>query len=342
MTKSILTDERRLLKEAELIGLGIETSCDETSVSVVKNGHEILANIVSSQAVHSIYGGVVPELAARAHLPLIVPITKTALAVAKKDFKDLDLVTATYSPGLIGALLVGLSFAKALATALAIPFVAVNHLEGHIFSVLLEYPAIEFPFISLIISGGHTEFVLVKDLCVYELLGTTLDDACGEAFDKVAKMMGLGYPGGSFIEKLAATGNRNIKFPMPKIEKYDFSFSGLKTAVLYYLRDTKNPKKEDIACSFQEVVFDFLLAKIEAVTEATGIRRVAISGGVAVNNRLREKVKVFSQKNGITCFFPRPELCTDNAAMIAAAGYARYQLFGASPLSVPALARAKL
>jgi N6-L-threonylcarbamoyladenine synthase len=322
--------------------LGIETSCDETAASVVADGKTVLANIVSAQSIHSIYGGVVPELASRAHLPLIVPITKTALAVAKMDYKDLNLIAATYAPGLIGALLVGLSFAKALALGLGIPFVAVNHLEGHIFAVLLEYPDIEFPFICLIISGGHTELILVKDLCDYEILGTTLDDACGEAFDKVAKMLGLPYPGGSFIEKLAEKGNRNIKFPLPQIEKYDFSFSGLKTAVLYYLRDTKNPKIEDIACSFQEVIFDFLLNKMAKVVEATGIRRVAISGGVAVNNRLRARVKAFAQKNGITYYFPRPELCTDNGAMIAAAGYARYQRFGSSPLTTPAQARARL
>ncbi|MEO0115119.1 MAG: tRNA (adenosine(37)-N6)-threonylcarbamoyltransferase complex transferase subunit TsaD [candidate division WOR-3 bacterium] len=324
------------------ICLGIETSCDETSVSVVADGKEILSNIVSSQSIHSIYGGVVPELAARAHLPLIVPITETALAVAKVDYKDLNLIAATYAPGLIGALLVGFSFAKALALGLSIPFVAVNHLEGHIFAVLLEYPNIEFPFISLIISGGHTELILVKDHCDYTILGTTLDDACGEAFDKVAKMLGLPYPGGHFIERLAEKGNRTIKFPIPQIENYDFSFSGLKTAVLYYLRDTQDPKKEDIACSFQEVVFDFLLNKIEKAVVATGIRRVAISGGVAVNKRLRERVKTFADKNQITCFLPKSELCTDNAAMIAAAGYSRYQHFGASPLTTPALARAKL
>lgn len=324
------------------ICLGIETSCDETSASVVRDGKNILANIVSSQFIHSIYGGVVPELASRAHMPLIVPITKTALAVAKIDYKDLNLIAATHTPGLVGALLVGLSFAKALSISMNIPFVAVHHLEGHIFAVFLEYPDIELPFISLIISGGHTELILVKKRCGYELLGTTLDDACGEAFDKVAKMMGLSYPGGSFIEKLARNGKRNINFPLPKIGRYDFSFSGLKTAVLYYLRSHKNPKIEDIACSFQEVVFDFLLTKIQAVVEATRIRRVAISGGVAVNNRLRERVGSFAEKNGITCFFPKAELCTDNAAMIAAAGYARYQLYGPSALTTPALARSML
>ena len=325
-----------------LLCLGIETSCDETSASVIKNGQEVLANIVSSQSIHSIYGGVVPELASRAHLPLIVPMTETAIAVAKVDYKDLSLVAATNTPGLIGALLVGLSFAKALAMSLKIPFVAVNHLEGHIFSVLLEYPDIEFPFISLIISGGHTELILVKERCVCQLLGTTLDDACGESFDKVAKMMGLPYPGGSFVEKLASKGNRTIKFPLPKIERYDFSFSGLKTAVLYYLRDTKNPKLEDIACSFQEVVFDFLLAKIQSVVDELGIRRVTISGGVAVNNRLRERIKTFAKKNEIDYYFPRAELCTDNAAMIAAAGTERYKKFGSSSFTIPAQARAQI
>ena len=324
------------------ICLGIETSCDETGASVVRNGKEILSNIVSSQSIHSIYGGVVPELASRAHLPLIVPMTETAVEVAKVDYKDLNLIAATYAPGLIGALLVGLSFAKALAMALEIPFVAVNHLEGHIFSVLLEYPDIELPFLSLIISGGHTELILVKDRCIYEIMGTTLDDACGEAFDKVAKMMGLPYPGGSFIERLATKGNRNIKFPLPQVAKYDFSFSGLKTAVLYYLRDNKEPKLEDIACSFQEVIFDFLLAKIQTAVEDTGIRRITISGGVAVNTRLRERFNNYAKKNEISCYFPRFELCTDNAAMIAAAGFERFQRFGSSPLSVPAQARAQI
>ncbi len=322
--------------------LGIETSCDETSSSIVQNGKIILSNIVSSQSIHSVYGGVVPELASRVHLPLIVPMTKTALAVAKIEYKDLNLIAATYAPGLIGALLVGLSFAKALALALSIPFVAVNHIEGHIFSVLLEQPKIEFPFLSLIISGGHTELIRVNDYCVYETLGTTLDDACGESFDKAAKMMGLSYPGGSFIEKLASKGSRNINFPLPQVPNYDFSFSGLKTAVLYYLKDTKRPKLEDVACSFQEVVFDFLLNKIQLLIEDTGIRRITISGGVAVNNRLRVRFKNFAQKNEINYFFPRPELCTDNAAMIAAAGYARHQRFGASSLDVPALARIQI
>lgn len=322
--------------------LGIETSCDETSASIVIDGKTILSNVVSSQSIHSIYGGVVPELASRAHLPLIVPTTRTALEVAKVNYPDLNLVAATYAPGLIGALLVGLSFAKALAQALEIPFVAVNHLEGHIFSVLLEYPEIQLPYISLVISGGHTELIMVKDRCNYELLGTTLDDACGEAFDKAAKMMGLPYPGGSFIERLATKGSRNIKFPVPQIEKYDFSFSGLKTAVLYYLQDTKNPKLEDIACSFQEVIFDFLLAKIQSVVETTGIRRVAISGGVAVNNRLRERVKLFGQKLEIQSYFPRPELCGDNGAMIAAAGFERFHRKGASPLTIAAQARAQI
>ena len=324
------------------ICLGFETSCDETSISLVRDGKDILANIISSQSVHTIYGGVVPELASRAHLPLIVPMTKTALAVAEVGYKDLNLVAATYAPGLIGALLVGLSFAKALSLVLEIPFVAVNHLEGHIFSVLLEHPAIEFPYIALIISGGHTELILVKDRCSYELLGTTLDDACGESFDKVAKMLNLPYPGGSFIEKLAAAGKRSIKFPLPKISRFDFSFSGLKTAVLYYLRDTKDPKFEDVACSFQEVVFDFLLTKIQSVVEECGIRRVAVSGGVAVNNRLRERVNNFARKNEVECYFPGAELCTDNAAMIAAAGYERFKRFGSSPLSIPAQARAQI
>jgi N6-L-threonylcarbamoyladenine synthase len=329
--------------------LGIETSCDETGASVVAreqvNGkieNKILSNIVSSQYIHSQFGGVIPELASRAHIQLIVPITKTALEVAKIDFKDLDGIAVTYAPGLVGALLVGLSFAKALSLSLNKPFVGVNHLEGHIFSVFLSYPDLEPPFLAMVISGGHTELLLIKDRCEYEALGSTTDDACGEAFDKVARMLGLAYPGGALVEKLARDGKRNIKFPVPHIPGYDFSFSGLKTAVLYYIKGEKNPVLADIACSFQEVVCDFLLKKIHLASDNFKINRIGVSGGVAINKRIQERFAEYGKKHNLEFYFPKPQMCTDNAAMIAAAGIERYTRFGPSPLSLSAEARVKL
>jgi N6-L-threonylcarbamoyladenine synthase len=322
-----------------MIVLGIETSCDETAVSVVVNDQEIRSNIVSSQWVHSRFGGVVPELAARAHLRLLVPVTKTALAAAEVTFPQIDLIAVTYAPGLLGAIFSGLSFAKSLALALRIPLIAVHHLEAHLFSLFLEYPAIEFPFIALIVSGGHTELLLVNNRCSYQTLGTTLDDACGEAFDKVAKLLGLPYPGGYPLQELARTGKPVIKFPKPTTGGFDFSFSGLKTAVLYYLRDAVEPRSADVASSFQEVATDALVDKISKATEAYGISRIGISGGVAANARLRQKLDSSKKRFGWTVYLPRTELCTDNAAMVAACGYERYQRFGPSPLSITAQAR---
>lgn len=329
--------------------LGIETSCDETAASVIlahehkpRPTYEIHSNIVSSQYVHSQYGGVIPELASRAHIQLIVPITQTALEVAKTDYKDLDGIAVTYAPGLVGALLVGLSFVKALSLSLDKPFVGVNHLEGHIFSLLLSYPDLEPPFLVMIISGGHTELLLIKGLCDYEQLGSTSDDACGEAFDKVARMLGLPYPGGAFVEKLAQNGKRTIKFPIPDIPAYDFSFSGLKTAVLYYLQKEKNPIQEDVAYSFQETVSDFLLKKIHLASDNYKINRIGVSGGVAINKRIQERFYEYSKKHNFQFYFPNPQMCTDNAAMIAAAGIERYKRFGPSPLSLTAEARVKL
>jgi len=302
----------------------------------------ILSNIVSSQYIHSKYGGVIPELASRAHIQLIVPITKTALEVAKIDYKGLDGIAVTYAPGLVGALLVGLSYAKTLSLSLGKPFVGINHLEGHIFSLFLSYPELEPPFLALIISGGHTELMIIKGRCEYEALGSTLDDACGEAYDKVARMLGLLYPGGAFVEKLAQDGQRNIKFPVPHIPGYNFSFSGLKTAVLYYLKTEKNLIPEDIAHSFQETVIDFLLKKIRLASDNYKIRRIGVSGGVAINNRIRERFNEYAKEHNLEFYFPQPSMCTDNAAMIAAAGIERYNRFGPSPLSLTAEARVKL
>ncbi len=332
-----------------MIFLGIETSCDETGASVVnrelennKPRYEILSNIVSSQYVHSKFGGVIPELASRAHIQLIVPIVRTALEVAKIDYADLDGIAVTYAPGLVGSLLVGLSFAKALSLSLNKPFIGVNHLEGHIFSLFLSYPQLRPPFLALIVSGGHTELMIIKDYCSYETLGSTIDDACGEAFDKVARMLGLAYPGGALVEKLALNGKRNIKFPVPQMPDYDFSFSGLKTSVLYYVKNNANPKLEDIAHSFQETVIDFLLKKVQKAVDKYSINRIGISGGVAINNRIRERFQEFGQKNGMQFYFPQPSMCTDNAAMITAAGIERFARFGPSPLSLSAESRVKL
>jgi len=325
-----------------MLTLGIETSCDETAAAIVADGREIKSNIVSSQWVHSRFGGVVPELAARAHLRLLAPVTSTALEAASVNFSDLDLIAVTYAPGLIGAILAGLSFSKALALTLRRPFVAVHHLEAHIFALFLEFPEIEFPFLTLVVSGGHTELILVQDRCAYETLGTTLDDACGEAFDKVAKLLGLPYPGGYPLQELAKTGKPTIKFPKPSVAGFDFSFAGLKTAVLYFLRDTKKPNPADVACSFQEKATDSLVDKISRAVEAFGINRVGVSGGVAANERLRQKLETAKKRFGWNVFLPRPELCTDNAAMVAACGFERFNRFGPSPFSLAAQSRTPL
>ncbi|MCS7258259.1 MAG: tRNA (adenosine(37)-N6)-threonylcarbamoyltransferase complex transferase subunit TsaD [candidate division WOR-3 bacterium] len=328
-----------------MIFLGIETSCDETAVGIVskENSEEkILSNIVSSQWVHKRYAGVLPELASRAHIQLIVPVFKTALEVAKIGYSEIDGIAVTYAPGLVGALLVGLSFAKAVSISINKPFVGVNHLEGHVFAIFLSHPEIELPFICLIISGGHTELVLVKDRCSYEVLGSTIDDACGEAFDKVARMLGYSYPGGAFIEKLSESGKHSIKFPLPNVAKLDFSFSGLKTAVLYFLKENPTYPKEDVACSFQNVVVDFLLKKINQAVEQLGIRQVGVAGGVAINRYLQRRFFEYGTLYNIKFYFPRPELCMDNGAMIALAGLERYRRFGPSPLSLSPIARVRL
>ncbi|MEO0102471.1 MAG: tRNA (adenosine(37)-N6)-threonylcarbamoyltransferase complex transferase subunit TsaD [candidate division WOR-3 bacterium] len=318
--------------------LGIETSCDETCAAVLRDGREILSNIVSSQYLHSRYGGVIPEVASRAHIKHLVPIVETALAVARIDFSEIELVAATYGPGLIGSLLVGLSFAKGLSLSLNKPFVGVNHIEGHIFSSLLAYQEIKPPFLSLIISGGHTELYFVEEIGKYKLLGMTLDDAGGEAFDKVGKLLGFPYPAGFKIEEMAKKGKRTVKFPIPQVAGANFSFSGLKTAVLYFLKDNPNYPKEDIAHSFQEVVFDFVEEKIIFAVKECSLRVMTISGGVTANGRLRERLAQLGRKEGIKFYIPPLSLCTDNAAMIAACGYERFKKFGPANLDLPAKA----
>jgi N6-L-threonylcarbamoyladenine synthase len=307
--------------------LGVETSCDETAASVVENGKEILSNIVCSQMVHERYGGVVPELASREHIRAIVPIIQLALDQAKIPLEKIEGVAVTYGPGLIGSLLIGLSFAKAISYSLNVPLIGINHIEGHIFANFLEHPELSPPFVCLVISGGHSNLVYVAQKGNYELMGQTRDDASGEAFDKVAKILNLGYPGGPVIDKASKEGNPDFfRFPRAYLEEgsFDFSFSGLKTAVAIYTSKLspkqQNHQKIDIAASFQEAVVDVLVDKGIKACMKKRTRKIALAGGVARNTRLRERLKTEAEKHHLKVFYPSPILCTDNAAMIASAG----------------------
>ena len=311
-----------------MIILGIETSCDETAVAVVKDATAILSSVVSSQVdVHHRYGGVVPELASRKHIEAIVPVIEEAMSKAALPVTDIDAVAATRGPGLVGALLVGFSFAKACAYAWDVPWVGVNHLEGHINSVFLETDPPEFPFVALLVSGGHTGIYHVTDHITVELMGQTRDDAAGEAFDKVAKMLNLGYPGGGVIDRISKEGNpATVKFPRPYLDKsnFDFSFSGIKTAVKRYImnnEDRLTDRTPDIAAGFQEAVLDVLCYKVIRAALEKGCDQIALVGGVAANSRLRERLRTAAERKGISVFIPSHHLCGDNAAMIAAAGY---------------------
>ena len=308
--------------------LGIETSCDETAAAVVKDGTSILTSVVSSQVdVHHLYGGVVPELASRKHIEAIVPVVDEALHQVGLPLTEIDAIAVTRGPGLVGALLVGFSFAKSLAYALDIPWVGVNHLEGHINSVFLEDDPPAFPFVALLASGGHTSIYHVTDHITLELMVQTRDDAAGEAFDKVAKVLDLGYPGGGVIDRLAKQGDpARIKFPRSYLNKgsFDFSFSGIKTAVNRYAarhRDQLQDRIADIAAGFQEAVMDVLTFKAIQAAVAKDCSRIALVGGVAANSRLREKLTSDASQQGLRVHIPSIQLCGDNAAMIAAAGY---------------------
>ena len=312
--------------------LSIESSCDETAAAVTLNGREILSNIIYSQiAIHTEYGGVVPEIASRKHIEKIDEVVSDALKEANCTMDDIDAIAVTYGPGLVGALLVGVSYAKAMAFALDKPLVGVHHIEGHISANYIENKTLEPPFICLVVSGGHSHLVVVKDYGEYEILGRTRDDAAGEAFDKVARSIGLGYPGGPKIDKVSKTGNPNaIKLPRAKIEgsEYDFSFSGLKSAVLNYLNQAEMKGEkivvEDVAASFQKAVVDVLVEhSIDAVNKY-GLKKFAIAGGVASNSGLREAFTERCKKEGIEFYHPSPIFCTDNAAMIGVAGYYEY------------------
>ncbi|MHB0913353.1 MAG: tRNA (adenosine(37)-N6)-threonylcarbamoyltransferase complex transferase subunit TsaD [Armatimonadota bacterium] len=306
--------------------LGIETSCDDTSAAVVADGREILSNIVSSQVdLHAKFGGVVPEVASRKHVELVNPVVREALDAAGIDFPDLDAVAVTNRPGLVGAVLVGVTAAKAVSAALSIPLIGVHHLEGHIYANFLVNPELAFPFVCLVVSGGHTDLVLVSGHGEYEMLGRTRDDAAGEAFDKTARVLGLGYPGGPVIDRLAKGGNpRAVRFPRARLDSLDFSFSGLKTAVIRFFQEHAGEfSLEDIAASFQSAVVEALVANTLAAVEKTGVRRVALAGGVAANSSLKQRMREAADERGIELTVPPPVLCTDNAAMIACAGYYR-------------------
>ncbi len=308
--------------------LGIDTSCDDTSASIVENGTKIISNIVSNQnEIHEKYGGIVPELASRRHLEMIWPVVDEALNKANAGLNDISAIAVCHGPGLIGSLLVGVCFAKSLAHVHNIQLVAVNHLEGHIFSSFLEEPVPEFPFIALVVSGGHTSIYKVEGFEMYTELGRTRDDAAGEAFDKVAKLLGLGYPGGPLIDDLSKKGRPDaILFPRPSINNsLDFSFSGLKTAVLNCIRKDPHTKKEDIAASFQSAAVDVLIEKTIKAAEKEGLDKIVLTGGVSSNMTLRKTIKKRAQEEKFNVYLLSPYLCTDNAAMIASAGFFRFK-----------------
>ena len=312
----------------DIITLAIESSCDETACAILKNGREVLSNIISTQIeLHKKFGGVVPEVASRKHIENIPMVVQEALEEANITFDDIDHIAVTYGPGLLEQLLVGLSYAKALAYTLDIPLVGVNHIEGHVSANYIEDKNLKPPFITLIVSGGHTHLVEVKDYGKYEIFGKTRDDASGEAFDKIARAMGLGYPGGPIIDRLAKQGNKNaINFPRACMDEgYDFSFSGLKSAVLNYLNAKKMKNEEivveDVAASFQEAVVEVLSTKAIKAAKEKGYDTIALAGGVAANSALREKLTTMCSKENISVKYPSLILCTDNAAMIGCAGY---------------------
>jgi N6-L-threonylcarbamoyladenine synthase len=315
--------------------LGLETSCDETAAAVVEDGRLVRSSVVSSQIdLHARFGGVVPEIASRAHVQLITAVIAEALIEAGCELADLDAVAACHGPGLAGALLIGVCAAKALALAAGIPYVQVNHLEAHLHAAWLEEPDLPSPLAVLLVSGGHTMIVAVEDHGAYRVLGQTLDDAAGEAFDKVARLLGLGYPGGPAIDRIARAGDAGaITFPRPMIGSgFDFSFAGLKTAVAYHLRSAPEAVVADVASSFQEAVVDTLVSKLLAAADEIDAPTLVIGGGVAANSRLRERVREAADATGRGAFLPPPELCTDNGAMIAATAWWRFHLDGPTPL----------
>ena len=332
--------------------LGIESSCDDTSAAVLRDEY-LLSNVMASQEVHRRYGGVIPELASRAHQQNILPVVSEALKQAGVTLDAVDAIAFTRGPGLLGSLLVGTSFTKGLAVATGKPLIEVNHLQGHILSHFVkvegrENRCPEFPFLCLLVSGGHTQIVRIDDPLHFEILGHTIDDAVGEAFDKCAKLMGLGYPGGPVVDRLAREGDeKRFRFAKPNIPDLNYSFSGIKTSLLYFLRDriAEDPdflekNKTDLCASFQKDLIDILLKKLILATKQTGIRQVAIAGGVSANSGLRNRIEEEGRRRGWTTFLPELRFTTDNAAMIAITGYYKYQAGQFAPLDIAPLSRA--
>lgn len=311
--------------------LAIESSCDETAASVVVDG-KILSNVISTQPIHSQYGGVIPEIASRNHEKNIIPVIEEALQKAQVSKKELSAIAFTQGPGLLGSLLVGTCFAKSFALSLGIPLIGVHHVEAHIMAHFIDEPIPSFPFLCLTVSGGHTQIVKVNDVGQYEIIGATLDDAVGEAFDKAAKLLGLPYPGGPILDKLAQSGNPDrFQFSMPEIRNYDFSFSGIKTSILYFLQNetTKNENfiaenLNDICASVQYTLVEILMRKLKKASKELKIKQIAIAGGVAANSELRKRLELEKQKSGWTAFIPQFQYCTDNAAMIAITAHYKY------------------
>ena len=326
----------------DIITLGIESSCDETSVAVVKNGREVLSNIINSQIkIHEKFGGVVPEIASRNHIEAISDVTKKALEEANITFLDIDNIACTYGPGLVGALLVGVSYAKGLSYALNKPLTGTNHIEGHIAGNYITHKELKPPFLCLIISGGHTHLVHIIDYDKFEILGRTKDDAIGEAFDKVARVIGLGYPGGPKVDKLAKEGSPNIELPKTHIEGLDFSFSGIKTAIINLHHKNPDINKADLCASFEKYVTDILLENTIKAAKILDIKTIALAGGVSANSYIRENF-LNLEKEGYKIYYPELILCTDNAAMIASAGYYRFVSGVTSDLTLNAIPNLKI
>ena len=311
--------------EKDIYIMGIESSCDETSISIVKNGREVLSNIINSQIkIHTEYGGVVPEIASRCHIEVINSLMKESLKEAGITLEQVDGIAVTYGPGLVGALLVGVSYAKALSFATGKPLIAVNHIAGHISANFITHKDLKPPFLCLIISGGHTYLVNVKDYNEFEILGKTRDDAVGEAFDKVARVVGLGYPGGPKVDNLAKEGEANINLPLTHFENYDFSFSGIKTAVINLNHKTPDLNKADLCASFQKAVTTMLINNVEKAINEFKLDKIVLAGGVSRNSYIRQEFEKMGERLNIKVYEPEPILCTDNAAMIASNGYYKF------------------
>lgn len=309
----------------DILILGIESSCDETAAAVVKNGREVLSNVISSQIeIHEKFGGVVPEIASRNHVEAISNVVKKALKEANVKLEDIDAISCTYGPGLVGALLVGVSYAKTLAYVSNKPLIGTNHIEGHIAANYITHKELKPPFLAFVISGGHTHMVHIKNYKEFEIIGKTRDDAIGEAFDKVARVIGLGYPGGPKIDKLSKEGKPNIQLPKTHFENLDFSFSGIKTAVINLNHKTPDLNKADLAASFQKAVTEVLIENALKACEKLNIKTIALAGGVSASSYIRKEFQKLEETKGMKIYYPEPILCTDNAAMIASAGYYNY------------------